>query len=583
MEDCGAEEGLPKNVYLRPFKGVISHKPELVILVYDHTGEFKDDKNYSLTHNNFGFLHELLIEDVTGKFYLGKRRKDIELHNAITREEVQRRRIANDPDLPCPKEWIDLLSVALEPPIIPPSPPSPSSASRQSTDSAEEKDSGLRTQEIPDQLKSSPINTTHPTMTSTQIATAMTNAFSFNPRPRANSGPGPGPFGGNPGGNPGGPGGGNPGGGGGPGNPFPGGFLAGGGAPQSRTTGALPLIFNGDRTKARLFIRALTSYLRLNERVPPLNTYKGRMAFAMTLIQGEKVDSFIQEQAEVYDQAYEAPQTWNNFLDAFERRFLDTQRDTKARQKLEYLKLKGIDVDTYVQDFTALARDAGYDVREPSVWRIYLKGLPESVGMEVWRYPVPQTFPELVAKTLSVVKEKGTHNDIWGRTQRNWGNQRSQQDRTTGNRPSFSNNQRFNSSNAPRSFNDQPVDMDLSRTRANRKGQWTRTTKTEDEESKVQLANLEAAEPKNKFKGICYNCGQEGHPARLCRRPKKTRARTANTSEGASLIDWEEPTAPSTYDPVQSALSTIAVLSAEEKQALICHMNEAGEQDFQTV
>ena len=69
---------------------------------------------------------------------------------------------------------------------------------------------------------------------------------------------------------------------------------------------------------------------------------------------------------------------------------------------------------------------------------------------------------------------------------------------------------------------------------------------------------------------------------RLCRRPKKTRARTANLSDQASLIDWEEPAAASSYDPVQSALSTIAVLSAEEKQALICHMNKAGEQDFQT-
>lgn len=89
MEDCGAEEGLPKNADLQPFKGVISHKPELVILVYDHTGEFKDNKNYSLTHNNFGFLHKLLIKEGTGKFYLGKRRKDIELHNTINREEVQ--------------------------------------------------------------------------------------------------------------------------------------------------------------------------------------------------------------------------------------------------------------------------------------------------------------------------------------------------------------------------------------------------------------------------------------------------------------------------------------------------------------
>ena len=76
---------------------------------------------------------------------------------------------------------------------------------------------------------------------------------------------------------------------------------------QSWMTGALPLIFDGDCTKARLFIKALTSYLQLNERVPPLNTYKGRMAFAMTLIQGDKVDSFIQEQVEVYDHAYEAP------------------------------------------------------------------------------------------------------------------------------------------------------------------------------------------------------------------------------------------------------------------------------------
>lgn len=59
----------------------------------------------------------------------------------------------------------------------------------------------------------------------------------------------------------------------------------------------------------------------------------------------------------------------------------------------------------------------GYDVREPSVWQIYLKGLPEAIRMEVWRDPVPQTFQELIMKTQSVVKVKGTHLDIWGRNQ----------------------------------------------------------------------------------------------------------------------------------------------------------------------
>jgi hypothetical protein len=356
--------------------------------------------------------------------------------------------------------------------------------------------------------------------------------------------------------------------------------------------GALPLIFTGDCTKAELFLRVLTSYLRLNERVPPLNTYKGRMAFAMTLIQGDRVDSFIREQAEIYDRYFEAPQTWTNFLVAFQERFLDTQRDTKARQKLEYLKLKGIDVDSYVQDFRALARDAGYDLREQSVWRIYLKGLPESIRIKVWEYPLPQTFNELADKTLSVVKVKGTHGDIWGTPTRGFQRFPTCQERTGGNRPAFGANQRFNSSNASRSHNDQIVDMDLSRTRANRQGRWaqSRVAHAEEEEPQARLANIEeykgANTPKPKFAGKCFNCDKMGHMQRECRSPprKKTRARATQESEssvdeGETLADWMRQEA---YDPVQSALCTISVLSDKEKQALIGHMNNAGEQDFQT-
>jgi hypothetical protein len=278
---------------LQIFTNYINHLPNIQAVVYDHTGTFTDDKDVNLVYNDYGFIHNLEIDD-KGKFYLGQRRKDIELYHAFSKQEIQRRRIANDPELPCPKEWDDLLSAALNPTVRAPSPEQPASPkSPQSSESTQTDNKVLRVLDIPTQLKNSPIETKPPQMTTTQIANAMQTAFSFTPHPRANSGSGrvqwgggggppgsggrPPGGGGNPGGNPGG---------GGPGAPLPRGFLVGGGN-HTRMAGVLPLIFTGDRTKAELFIRALTSYLRLNELVPPLNTYKGRMAFAMTLIQGD--------------------------------------------------------------------------------------------------------------------------------------------------------------------------------------------------------------------------------------------------------------------------------------------------------
>jgi hypothetical protein len=362
--------------------------------------------------------------------------------------------------------------------------------------------------------------------------------------------------------------------------------------------GALPLIFTRDHTKAELFLRALTSYLCLNERVPPLNTYKGHMAFAMTLIQGDRVDSFIREQADIYNRNFEVPQTWVNFLTAFQEHFLDTQQDTKARQKLESLKLKGIDVDSYVQDFRALARDAGYDLWEQSVWCIYLRGLPEAIGIKVWEVPLPQTFNKLADKTLSVVKVKGTHGDIWGTSNRTFQRFQPCQDRTSRNRPSFGANQCFNLSNAPCSHDNQIVDMDIGHTRGNRQGRWTQSRVVHAEEAEPQaqgrLANVEAYTPrpkptyapKAKFVGKCFNCDKMGHMQRECRSPPRGQARARATQEdenimdeGETLVDW---TRQEFYDPVQSVLCTISILLDEEKQALVGHMNNAGEQDFQT-
>ena len=158
-EDCGANKGFPKNPYLQIFTNYINHLPNIQAVVYDHTGTFTDDKNMSLVYNDYGFIHSLEIND-KGRFYLGQRRKDIELYHAFSKQEIQRRRAANDPDLPCPKEWDDLLSAVLDPTIRAPSPEQPASPkSQQSSDSAQTDNKALRALDIPTQLKNSPIET----------------------------------------------------------------------------------------------------------------------------------------------------------------------------------------------------------------------------------------------------------------------------------------------------------------------------------------------------------------------------------------------------------------------------------------
>ena len=115
--------------------------------------------------------------------------------------------------------------------------------------------------------------------------------------------------------------------------------------------GALPEKFEGDRSKAKESIEDLRSYLRLNARVQPLNTYQGKVAFALTLISSPLVRDFIRIQGDTLDASNEEPDTWFNFLDTFNNRFLDTHRDTKVRMEIENLKMKDNNVDEYDQRF----------------------------------------------------------------------------------------------------------------------------------------------------------------------------------------------------------------------------------------
>ena len=75
-----------------------------------------------------------------------------------------------------------------------------------------------------------------------------------------------------------------------------GGAPSGGGNPNQPTQGdgkpmgALPMIFEGDRSKAESFLREFSTYLLVNYDVPALASFIKRIAIALTCIKGPEVN-----------------------------------------------------------------------------------------------------------------------------------------------------------------------------------------------------------------------------------------------------------------------------------------------------
>ena len=87
----------------------------------------------------------------------------------------------------------------------------------------------------------------------------------------------------------------------------------------------------------------------------------------------------------------------------------------------------------------------------------------------------------------------------------------------------------FNSTTALRSWDNQPVPMDLDRTRAPR-GNWRGQGRGSQ---RGNVARVEDAWIQRGIQGVCFNCGEQGHFACNC----PTKQKHTNTCT-AQLIDW---------------------------------------------
>ena len=213
---------------------------------------------------------------------------------------------------------------------------------------------------------------------------------------------------------------------------------------------------------------------------------------------------------------------------------------------------------------------------------MFAKGLGRFIGMETARrLPRNYNWNQLITAAIEAVNWSKNVSNVHGTPQQNanrGGNWRRNNQTTapTWQRPppvQQTQQTQFNSSNAPRSMNNQPVPMDLSRTRGPRQGR-----------ARGNAAQTSRPLRPQTTPGACFNCGEEGHFKRSCPNPKRARVAEANsydylTGDDQTLVDWTPPAA----DPMANVMQLLRTMTDEDRSRMQQEMGGSEEQDFRSV
>jgi Retrotransposon gag protein len=105
-----------------------------------------------------------------------------------------------------------------------------------------------------------------------------------------------------------------------------------------------------------------------------------RVAMALSLIRGPKVNDWVDEQLKELEQKVRTMSRsdetlWTDFEVAFTTAFTDTAKKEDAYQKLKHLKMKDELVDDYITAFNSLAAKAGWELSNAGTIDAFHSGL----------------------------------------------------------------------------------------------------------------------------------------------------------------------------------------------------------------
>ena len=297
-------------------------------------------------------------------------------------------------------------------------------------------------------------------------------------------------------------------------------------------------------------------------------------------IKGPEVNQWMQQQLEwlmTLQPADDNNTTYQQFIANFHTCFMDSQKAQRARIELQTLKMTWLEIDEYISKFESIAHEAGYNPADHNTMQQFLQGLPQSIGQKVLEDMTVKMYDQMKKKAISVLasqciintlyKQLARNTPPWSNFQTNWQSQGQHFQNTQSQQPQQQGfgQTPFNSTTAPRSWNNQPVPMDLDWTRAPR-GNWRGRGQGSQ---RGNVARVDNTRTQRGIQGACFNCGEQGHFA--CNCPIKQKHMNTHT---AQLIDWsqEDNESDSGTTMVNSIYQQLNTLPKDDQEELMTRL-----------
>src|SRR6266566_2435450 len=167
----------------------------------------------------------------------------------------------------------------------------------------------------------------------------------------------------------------------------------------------------------------IKKYMCLNRQVAGFASPMTKVAMVLTFMKGQAALGWMQMIGEWLDTLNPAMDdeaiVWDTFMLTFEQQYLDSQKENQARNKLENLKMKFLEINRYIATFEDMSHDVGYMMTNLENMQFFLKGLSKGVLADVLHAPIPCTYQEMKTKAIKCINAQQTMSNILGSLQEN--------------------------------------------------------------------------------------------------------------------------------------------------------------------